>query len=170
MTCAFCGKELPAGTRRHCRYCSSSCRSKASYHRNITKRRLSARERYHQLLGKEKPAPQTVSCPICCNLFLQRRTNQIYCSTLCRRAAYNARRRNLRQAFQRNSYSRKSRRPRVIYHDVPFYPFLKPVEVKPTPTTPEPVKEHRPWILEHRLSSQAEMDILLDRIFAKEDI
>ncbi len=165
MTCAFCGKELPAGIRSHCRYCSSLCRSKASYYRNITKRRALARERYHRLLGKEKPAPQTVSCPICCNLFLQRRTNQIYCSVRCRRAAYNARRREARKAagevFRRHSAPR-------LYHDVPFYPFIKPVEVKPPPSTPELVKEHRPWILEHRLPTQAEMDALLDRIFAKE--
>lgn len=164
MTCAFCGKELPAGIRSHCRYCSATCRSKASYHRNIIKRRALARERYHRLLGKEKPAPQTVSCPICCNLFLQRRTNQIYCSVLCRRAAYNARRREARKAagevFRRHSAPR-------LYHDVPYYPFLIPVAAESTPT-PEPVKEHRPWILEHRLPTQDEMDALLDRIFAKE--
>ena len=165
MTCAFCGKELPNGTRSHCRYCSSSCRSKASYHRNIIKRRALARERYHQLLTKAKRVVQTVSCPICGKLFLQRRTNQIYCSAFCRRKAYNARRRKLRQNFAQ-SFTRNSRRPRVIYHDVPYYPFIKPVEVKPPP---EPVKEYRPWILEHRLPTQAEMDALLNRVFSKED-
>lgn len=168
MNCAFCGKELPAGTRRHCRYCSATCRSKASYHRNVDKRRGLARNRYRRVL-------KTVTCPHCGEEFLQQRTDQTYCSKKCRNKAYKKRHRKeparAKPTVTALVKPKKSKlvtkgKPRVIYHDVPDYPFIKPIEVNPPPPQPEHEPERRPWILENRMPTQAEMDALLDQVFA----
>lgn len=175
--CKYCGKEFEKKDGRQ-NYCSVTC-----------KRRMdSARARERKGLSQRKVGTE-VTCPVCGKTFLcDPFGRQKYCSKECSAKAQKERKRRWEQ-LNRKATADKPPAPEpepkpepkpaptecrtwvfgkeAINFGVPQYACLKPV--KPPPPPPPPQKpEWRPWILENRPPNQAEMEMMLDKIFAKE--
>ncbi len=75
VRCVVCGEQLYIPSSQQ-RYCSVGCMRKAMY----------ARQKSRRHAGR-----QEAICPRCDGAFIQRRTDQKYCSGACRQAAHRKR-------------------------------------------------------------------------------
>lgn len=173
-TCKYCGKEFTK-TQGKQLYCSTRCKSRMYNY------------------GHTRPTEGLweVTCPVCGKTFLYdgfgRRK---YCSAECSAKAQKETQRRWRQ--RRNHVavvatpppkSKPEPKPEpkpaptecrtwvfgkeTINFGVPQYDCLKPVEPPPPPPPPpqESKPEWRPWILENRQPTQAEMDAIFNKYF-----
>lgn len=169
--CKYCGKEFTKEDGRQQAYCSVTC-----------KRRMhSARARERKGLPPMQHKVGTeVTCPVCGKTFLYDAFGQQkYCSKECSEKANKESKRRWNQ-LNRKAAADKPPAPklepkpaptecRTWVFGVPQYACLKPVKPPPPPPPPPPQKpEWRPWILENRPPNQTEMEMMLDKIFAKE--
>lgn len=137
--CKHCGTEfIPDVVQRV--YCSDRC---------VKDARNKRRRRAHE-----------VQCAVCGRMFISGVTGRRkYCSEKCFRVADKKR---IRYQCRTEALARNGE-IRPLCPDLP-QELLAPAPPPPPPPPPKP--EWRPWILEGRQPTKAEMDAMLDKVFA----
>lgn len=146
IKCAICGEEFTPKHGRHI-YCSPRCKEIA-----------------HNAQRRQKYGYQhEVKCEMCGRIFVRTVDGRRkYCSEECYRKASLER---TIESQRRKRRARKYKQPLTCPASL-LPPAPPPEPVKPPEPKPETKPEWRPWILENRMPTQAEMDVLLDKIFA----